>query len=211
MNRDHVATSVLIPVLSMLAADVANAVDSNDGPFVKCGISIEARVGPNWSPVGIGPDHPDFDFVRMAGRLGWMLNSASEWSGPLRGSFEVLFEVAGGPTFDGFGDWLVGPTGWIRYNFVQPGWRVIPYVQGGVGIVFSDAYQDKRQEAIGTNPEFSVQAAVGMHLMLDPQWSLDVEGGYEHISNADLARRNDGVNAFGGSAGFTYFFDVPAR
>ena len=179
----------------------------SDGPFVAHGISIEGRVGPYFSPTGISPDHPDFDFVRIGARIGFMLNAASKWSGPLRGNFEALFEVAGGPTFDGFGDWLVGPTGWIRYNFVQPGWRVVPCVQGGLGIVFSDAYQDKQQDAIGTNPEFSVQAAVGMHVLLDAHWSLDLEGGYEHISNAGIARRNNGVNALGASVGFTYFFD----
>jgi opacity protein-like surface antigen len=114
-----------------------------------------------------------------------------------------------GPVFDGFGDWLVGPAVWIRYNFVQPGWRVVPYLQGGLGLIFSDAYQDKSQDAIGTNPEFSVQAAIGARFLLDEHWSLDLEAGYEHISNADIAKRNDGVNALGASAGFTYFFDTP--
>ena len=30
---------------------------------------------------------------------------------------------------------MVGP----RYNFVQPGWKIIPYVEGGVGIGFADS------------------------------------------------------------------------
>ncbi len=207
MHRVRVA-DWLIPMILMLAlSGAATALDS-DAPFVRNGLSIEGRVGPYWSPVGIGPDDPSFDFVRMAARLGWMLNDASDWSGPLRGSFEAIFEVSGGPVFDGFGDWLVGPATWIRYNFVQPGWRAVPYFQGGLGIVFSDAYQDKSQDAIGTNPEFTVQGAIGARFLLDEHWSLDLEAGYEHISNADIAKRNDGVNALGASAGFTYFFDM---
>ena len=32
-------------------------------------------------------------------------------------------------------DFIAGP----RYNFVQPGWKIIPYVEGGVGIAFADS------------------------------------------------------------------------
>ena len=48
-----------------------------------------SKVGPYLTPTSIGPDHPDFDFVRVAGRLGWMLNSASERAGDssCRGAF----------------------------------------------------------------------------------------------------------------------------
>ncbi len=134
MDRHAISARLLFSTLLLLAPGVVRATEPSDGPFVAHGISIEGRVGPYFSPTGIGPDHPDFDFVRIGARIGFMLNAASKWSGPLRGNFEALFEVAGGPTFDGFGDWLVGPTGWIRYNFVQPGWRVVPYVQGGLGI-----------------------------------------------------------------------------
>lgn len=203
---DRLRVAGLLLSLLICAPDLSIAAESPDGPFVRNGLSIEGRVGPYWSPTGIGPSPPSFDYVRMAARLGWMLNDASRWSGPLRGAFEAIFEVSGGPVFDGFGDWLVGPSAAIRYNFVQPGWKIVPYVQGGVGITFSDAYQDKSQDAIGTNPEFTIQGAAGARYLLDDHWSIDVEAGYEHISNADLAKRNDGVNAVGGSVGFTYFF-----
>jgi len=210
VDRLRVA-GLLSSLLLAAGSGIAHAAESSDGPFVRNGLSVEGRVGPYWSPTGIGPDEPDFDYVRMAARLGWMLNDASQWSGALRGAFQAVFEVSGGPVFDGFGDWLVGPSAAIRYNFVQPGWRIVPYVQGGVGIVFSDAYQDKSQDVIGTNPEFSIQAAIGARFLLDEHWSLDVEAGYEHISNADIAERNAGMNALGGSTGFTYFFDPPSR
>jgi opacity protein-like surface antigen len=205
---DRVRVAGLLLSLLYCGPDLARAAESPDGPFVRNGLSIEGRVGPYFSPTGIGPDPPSFDYVRMAARLGWMLNDASRWSGALRGAFEAVFEVSGGPTFDSFGDWLVGPSAAIRYNFVQPGWKIVPYLQGGVGITFSDAYQDKSQDAIGTNPEFTIQAAIGARWLLDPHWSIDVEAGYEHISNADIAERNAGVNALGASVGFSYFFDL---
>ena len=36
--------------------------------------------------------------------------------------------------------------------------------------------------------------------------SLDLEAGFQHISNANSADRNFGVNALGAQVGFTYYF-----
>ncbi len=47
--------------------------------------------------------------------------------------------------------------------------------------------------------------------MITPDLSLDIEGGLQHISNAGLANRNLGVNAFGGSIGLTYYFPWGTR
>jgi len=41
---------------------------------------------------------------------------------------------------------------------------------------------------------------------LNDRWSLLIEGGYQHISNADTAARNVGVNAFGGSVGLGWIY-----
>jgi hypothetical protein len=41
-------------------------------------------------------------------------------------------------------------------------------------------------------------------------WSLDIEGGIQHISNADMATRNAGVNCLGGSVGLTFSFGAHA-
>ena len=42
--------------------------------------------------------------------------------------------------------------------------------------------------------------------MLTECFSLDVEAGYQHISNAGIATRNGGLNTLGAGIGFTYFF-----
>jgi hypothetical protein len=47
---------------------------------------------------------------------------------------------------------------------------------------------------------------VGCHYFVNDHLSLDAEGGYIHISNADLASRNLGINAIGGTLGMTLYF-----
>ena len=53
---------------------------------------------------------------------------------------------------------------------------------------------------------FLLQVAVGVRFQVTEQWSLDVEAGLQHISNAGLARRNGGINNAGVTVGFTYTF-----
>ena len=124
----------------------------------------------------------------------------------LRGNFEAFFEVTYSLIYEGSGNYLAGGTALIRYNFVQPAAHFIPYVQVGVGIVYTDAYKDTSQDAIGQAVEFTPQASLGFHYLIAPKWSQDVEAIFHHISNANLGSRNDGINAFGGFIGVTYFF-----
>ena len=92
----------------------------------------------------------------------------------------------------------------LRYNLVQPDSRVVPYIQLGVGAVLTDAYKDQSQSAIGQALEFTPQGSVGFRYHINPTWSFDVEGMYHHISNARLAKRNDGINAWGAFFGVSY-------
>ena len=105
------------------------------------------------------------------------------------------------------GNYIGGITALLRYNFVQPGWRLVPYVHGGVGIVYTDAYKDKTQRAIGQAIEFTPQCSLGFRYLIKKNWSLDAEAMFHHISNAGLDKRNRSINAIGGFVGVTYFFD----
>jgi len=56
-----------------------------------------------------------------------------------------------------------------------------------------------------------VHYEIGLKCFVAPNLSLDVEGGFQHISNAGLARRNHGVNALGAQVGLTYYFPVAGQ
>lgn len=150
-----------------------------------------------------------FDYAQTNIRLGYMRNSPKETPSWYRGNIEVILELSNAIVFEGPGDYLGGITGLVRYNFVQPDTRWIPYIQGGVGVVYNDVYKDKTQSAIGQAIEFTPQASVGLRYHLRNRWSVDVEAMYHHISNAGMSDRNAGINAFGGFLGISYFFDRP--
>lgn len=148
---------------------------------------------------------PDFNYAIGTVRLGCMLYSP-KGEGCLRGNTELLLEVFGGGIFEGPGSGLVGGTLLLRYNFVQPEAAVVPYLQIGAGGLYSDAADDETQRLIGSDFEFNLQASIGVRWFCTPRCALTLEGGYRHISNADTADRNVGVDSIGGMIGVSYFF-----
>jgi hypothetical protein len=142
-------------------------------------------------------------------RIGKILDFGIE-EGFLRGYFEPIVEINAAPTF-GIGSAFVGATSILRYNFVQPEWRFVPYAQIGFGLQYNNAYQTSTQNALGQALEYTGQAQVGVHYFLTHSVSLDVEAGYEMISNLGQSSRNGGINAIGGSIGLTYYFPCGLR
>ena len=181
--------------------------------FVEDRITLEFMTGAMFSPSGIGPVVPVYNYQQNNVRLGWMLDSPDSWgpqagiNDPLRGTFEAVLEATGSYVWYSFGTYMVGATALVRYNFVQPNWIVVPYIQGGAGIVYTNARNWSDQDAIGANVEFTPQFAGGLKFLLDKNWTFNIEGAFQHISNANTSARNEGVNAYGGFVGFTYVFD----
>jgi hypothetical protein len=182
--------------------------DAAAGPFAQGKISFQLVSGALVSLTGLPEDSPVFNYAQTNLRLVWMLYTPRPQGGLLRGNWEALTEISNSIIFKGFGNYIGGVTGLLRYNFVQPDWKVIPYIQGGVGIVYNDAYKDETQQAIGQAIEFTPQFSLGFHYLITGKWALDVEGMFHHISNANMSKRNRSINALGGFLGVTYFFGI---
>jgi len=148
---------------------------------------------------------PSIDFALDSLRLGIMLNDP--WNiGPLSGNFEVLGEVFVGGVFTGPGNVLAGATLVFRYNFVQPQARVVPYLQIGAGGVYTDIPEDESRGLISLPVEFNLQAGVGTRFLVTDRWSINLEGVYRHISNAEIKKPNFGIDSVGGNLGFGFSF-----
>jgi hypothetical protein len=127
--------------------------------------------------------------------------------GILRGHSEFFFRgdydrIVRGPEhyYEGL---IVGP----RYNFVQPGWKLIPYVEGGVGFVFADSYPAGGGLGQDFNFTFIVGAGAKYDITDDFFVRLGVE--YQHISNAGLsepASDNHPIDGLGPKLSFGYSF-----
>ena len=190
-------------------ADQTSPID----PEAKTGIYTEGRMslqlvsGALFSLTGLPEGSPALNYAQTNVRLGWMLASPEPGGGVFRGNWEGLVEITNSIVFKGPGNYIGGVTGLLRYNFVQPDWDLIPYIQGGVGIVYNDVYKDDTQNAIGQAIEFTPQCSIGVHYLINKNWAVAAEGMFHHISNAGLSNRNSSINSLGGFIGVTYFFN----
>jgi len=201
-----------VKLSTVKSKDTSEPEDLSSRLFQEDRITLEFMTGAMFSPCGLGPHTPVYNYQQNNVRLGWMLVSPDDKENPFRdtpfrGNFEALFETTGSYVWETFGTYMVGITGIVRYNFVQPGWIVVPYIQGGAGVIYTNARNWSNQEAIGGNWEFTPQFAGGLKFLIDDNFSFNIEGAFQHISNACTSARNEGVNAYGGFAGFTYYFD----
>lgn len=146
-------------------------------------------------------DGPSVDLAVESLRLGWMLSNP-HGRGFFAGNWEFLGEIFGGGIFQGAGSVEAGGTLFIRYNFIQPTARVIPYMQIGGGGVYTDISERESRGLVSLPVEFNLQGTGGLRFMVTRRTSLLVEAGYRHISNASIKLPNRGVDSVGGAVGF---------
>jgi hypothetical protein len=175
-------------------------------PLAKGTMEVELLGGYFHSPINTGFHRPEFDYAGADARFG-MVATSTLFSGcpVLRGNLELLVDALGNGVTEGPGTYLAGGSLLIRYNFLSS-CHIIPYFEVGGGGLHSDAVEDESQRLIGGNFEFILSADLGVRFLLNNHWSLLLEGGFQHISNADTASRNVGVNAAGGRLGFGYIY-----
>lgn len=209
LDRKLRVACALVFALFLLSGPARAADETPDASdlYTRDRISLQFVSGPLFATSLIGPDTPDFNYWHTGLRLGWMITSPRGDGRGLVGNFEALLELSNVFVFDGFGDYMGGLSGLIRYNFTGAGKRFVPYVQAGLGLVYTDAHHDKTQQAIGQALNFYPQAGAGFRYLLNANWSLDAEMAFHHISNGGMDDRNDGVNALGAFVGVTYFWD----
>jgi len=137
------------------------------------------------------------DDVGLDNFLGGWLRGYSEFyfSG---GYFPIVF----GPEhhFEGI---MVGP----RYNFVQPGWKIIPFISGGVGIDFIDS--KPQLGGMGQDFNFSFETSAGLRYNISDDWFARLAVEYKHISNAGMSEPtnpNHPIDALGPQLSVGYAF-----
>ena len=112
------------------------------------------------------------------------------------------FGIASGPE-NYYAGIMVGP----RYNFVQPGWKVIPFISGGVGLGFTNS--KPQLNGMGQDFNFSFETSAGIRYNIDEDWFLRLAVEYKHISNAGMSEPtnpNHPIDALGPQLSVGYAF-----
>ena len=182
-------------------AGEAKVVELNTYPFKKSVLELQLGAGAFFS---IG-DRETMNYASEYIRAGWMLSDI-HGHGLLRGNWEGLLEVFTGEVYAGPGNFFAGGSLIGRYNFVQEQARFIPYFQLGAGGLGDNIYRHRDQRLVGSGFEFLLRTGIGFRWILNQKWSVFTEGEYQHISNANTASRNVGLNTLGVTAGVSWFF-----
>ncbi|MFI5351703.1 MAG: acyloxyacyl hydrolase [Candidatus Binatales bacterium] len=148
---------------------------------------------------------PNYIIVPLMLSLRWHLydiKGRSFWRGNtelgLSGSYNVIVH---GPE-----SYYASLGSGVRYNFVQPNWRVVPYTELRIGLGFTDAaqpYQVAHHEwpnGQGQDFTFTFIFGSGVRYNFSPRYSMAAGLEYMHISNAYLSEPqyyNHGVNVVG--------------
>ena len=136
------------------------------------------------------------------------LDDPTEEEGWWRGYSEFAFRPYGMAITHGPESRIVGMDFGPRYNFVQPGWKVVPFIGAMVGFGFANT-QDYPNPAVpyGLGQDFNFEFAVNMGVRYDinESWYVRLTLEYVHLSNAGLsepARQNRAIDAAGPQLSF---------
>lgn len=174
-------------------------------PFDRGGKEFQIGLGAMNSVNNHGAARPRFIDVDLTARFGWMLCSPTG-GGIFRGNWEFLTDGGVGAIVDGPGDVRAELAILLRYNFVQPAAKFVPYFQGGGGAEYSNIFTDHTQHVLGSALNFNLQAAFGCRYLCSDRCAVYAEVGYRHASNAGITDSNLGLNWIGGQVGVSLFY-----
>jgi lipid A 3-O-deacylase len=212
MKRSAKISCLNLSVLLAFAAFRGSAQVQPSASADSGGVSVEDNFHRGWHEATFGAgflisnvvradNRPNIDYTVIDASVGYMVWTPNS-GGFFRGNLELAPEIFGAYVFHGPGNYVAGATLWLRYNFVQPGWKLVPYLEGGGGGTALDI-PDKFDGKIFN---FNLDAAIGLRYFVEPRCSVNVEYRFQHISNADLWSHNVGVNTTGPFVGVSFFF-----
>jgi lipid A 3-O-deacylase len=138
----------------------------------------------------------------ITGRIRWGAVHSDGW---LRGFNQVYLLAMAEPIFRGPENYYFGISTGLRYNFVRPGARLIPYVSGGVGLGFIDSHANIFA-AQGQDFTFNILTAVGVAYKINEHWRANVGVLYQHLSNGGQTDPNPSLNLLGPQLGLNFSF-----
>jgi hypothetical protein len=135
-------------------------------------------------------------------RLRWGKIDTDGW---LRGYNQFYVTAMAEPIVRGIENHYYGFNTGMRYNFVRPYWRLVPYISGGLGLGWIDSHASIRG-AQGQDFTFNILTAVGVSYEINDRLKLNVGILYEHLSNGGQTDPNPSLNLIGPQVGLNYSF-----
>jgi lipid A 3-O-deacylase len=138
----------------------------------------------------------------LTARIRWGVVQRDVW---FRGYNQFYVSAIAEPIFRGIENHYFGVNFGMRYNFVRPGSRLIPYISGGLGLGWIDSHPEI-PGGQGQDFTFNILSAAGVSHELNDHWKLNAGVLYQHLSNGGQTDPNPSLNLFGPQVGLTYSF-----
>ena len=138
----------------------------------------------------------------LTARIRWGAVRSDSW---LRGYNQFYISGIAEPIFRGIENHYFGFNLGMRYNFVRPGSRLVPYFSGGVGAGWIESHPEVRGGQ-GQDFTFNILSAVGVSYIVNDNWKINVGALYQHLSNGGQTDPNPSLNLFGPQVGATCSF-----
>lgn len=214
MVRLTAAAAVLaLSVSSVLAGtDSKDLKEIKEVPITSCSDkdwTLELGSGVSWSNVRTSGD-ASYTFIPINLTASLKLDEIGNdqfLGGIFRGYSEFYFRGDYDQIVHGPENWIAGIMVGPRYNFVQPGWKIIPFIEGGVGIDFADS--NPQAGGLGQDFNFSFGVGAGVKYDISCDWFVRLAVDYQHFSNAGLsepASKNKPIDSLGPKISFGYAF-----
>lgn len=138
----------------------------------------------------------------LTARVRWGAVQSDSW---LRGYNQFYVSAMAEPIFRGIENHYFGLNFGMRYNFVRPGSRLVPYFSGGLGLGWIDSRPEIRG-AQGQDFTFNILTAAGISYKMTEHWKLNAGVLYQHLSNGGQTDPNPSLNLLGPQVGLSYSF-----
>jgi len=138
----------------------------------------------------------------LTARVRWGVVQSDSW---LRGYNQFYVSAIAEPIFRGPENHYFGLNFGVRYNFVRPGSRLVPYFSGGFGLGWIDSHPSI-PGAQGQDFTFNILTAAGISYQMSKHWKLDAGILYQHLSNGGQTDPNPSLNLLGPQVGLNYSF-----
>ena len=138
----------------------------------------------------------------LTARVRWGVVRSDMW---LRGYNQFYISAIAEPIFRGIEKHYFGLDFGMRYNFVRPGSRLVPYISGGLGLGWIDSHPEI-PGGQGQDFTFNILTAAGISYKMNDHWKLNAGILYEHLSNGGQTDPNPSLNLLGPQVGATYSF-----
>lgn len=165
---------------------------------------FQAFEGDNWDRAPL-----NYTLIPLTAAVRWHLYDING-PGFLRGNTDLIAGLNYTVIPKGPESYYVAFVTGPRYNFVQPNWRVVPYIEARFGAGFTDAKGPKGVPyAQGQDFTFTFSVGGGLRYNFDPNYSVSLGWEYMHISNLYLSEpetTNFGINVIGPTLGVNIAF-----